>query len=187
LLSSKLGEKVTTLVLDTVHWFPDTVEAHGGELKLISSHPLESTKLSGLFPNITSFRVNSVSSYPFTWLMATVSSWPELIHLEIINSTPLRHDEEYTVFAYTQLASLTLGEGDRSDLIMRWLYNTGTVISLQRLVLWVDPGEEFSPIIKFLAHPNSTVKHLQLTLNLTFRYDDEYQCSLWPKGTYTLV
>jgi hypothetical protein len=66
ILSSKLGDKVTTLVFDSVRWFSDTVETHGGELKLISGHPVESTKLSRLFPNIKSFRMYYVSSYPLT-------------------------------------------------------------------------------------------------------------------------
>jgi hypothetical protein len=62
LLSSKLGDKVTKLVLVGVRWTVDTVEVHGGYLKLISSHPLEFRKLSSSFPIIKSFQMHSVSS-----------------------------------------------------------------------------------------------------------------------------
>jgi hypothetical protein len=117
-----------------------------------------------------------------------VSSWPELVDLNIIDSHTTPHDEEYTVSTYTQLASLTLGEGAQSDMVLKWLYDTPTVVSLQRLAFRMYPFRDFSVVVKFLAHPESMIKHLALTFDSNFLCgSDEYQWTLWQESACTFL
>jgi hypothetical protein len=160
LLSSKLGGRVRTLVLDNIYW--DSFE-HYGHLSRRKNHTIDMTNIPRLFPYVRSLTIGPGSGYSTSWLMDMVSSWTKLDVLDVRQRTAGVEGKPIALNA--SLSSLRLGRNDHHEMIFDSLLASPTVGTLQRLDLGVElKYESLYPVIRFLSHPHSRVKYLRLEL-----------------------